>query len=76
MKPFRRLGKVLSEHEQDLGRDGLESDSQKILLRRLPSEVLSGRLAQQHGGRKFDLLVVVQRSSSGQGEVLKLPEPL
>lgn len=41
MKPFRRLDKVLSEHEQDLGRDGLELNNQKTLVRMLASEVLS-----------------------------------
>lgn len=55
MKPFRRHEVVLSECEQDLGRDGLESDSQEALIRRLASEVLSGKaVSTTWGGRKFD----------------------
>lgn len=74
MKAFRRLREVLSECEWDLGRDGLESDSQRTLIRRLASEGLSGKGGSAAWGRKFAVLVL-QRSSSGQKEVLMLPEP-
>lgn len=75
MKPFRRLDEVLSEHEQDLGRDGLESDSQKTLVRRLASGVLAGKADSAAQGKEVRRAGIAE-SSSGQEEMLKLPEPL
>lgn len=63
---------VLSECEQDLGRDGLESDSQEALIRRLASEVLSGKAVSTAWGEGSLMAAEVKLRARGSARTTRV----